>query len=169
MVLGMDDLVKRLIYFGQQHKGPIVKLKTSLRNHMEQVGNTKIPKFSKSCMDQVMDKVPGKSLPVTRNSQGMRLPQAGYHAQLIVVVSYENWRTSPTKSIGVNPFWVSSIFNFVPIYYQFLSLRKYVKWMYKDRLFSSMMEALMMLSSRNPDGYEKIGAMRAEGDTQSCK
>jgi hypothetical protein len=41
--------------------------------------------------------------------------------------------------------------------------------MYKDRLFSSMMEALMMLSSRNPDGYEKIGAMRAEGDTQSCK
>jgi hypothetical protein len=90
MVLGMDDLVKGLIYFGQQHKGPIVKLKTSLRNHMEQVGNTKIPKFSKSCMDQVMEEVPGKSLPVTRNSQGMRLPQVGYHAQLIVVVSYEN-------------------------------------------------------------------------------
>ncbi len=57
---------------------------------MEQVGNTKIPKFSKSCMDQVMEEVPGESLPVTRNSQGMRSPQAGYHAQLIVVVSYEN-------------------------------------------------------------------------------
>jgi hypothetical protein len=90
MVLGMGELIKGLIYFGQQHKGPIVKLKTSLRNHMEQVGNTNIPKFSKSCMDQVMDEVIGESLLVIRNSQGMRSPQAGYHAQLTVVVSYEN-------------------------------------------------------------------------------
>jgi hypothetical protein len=37
--------------------------------------------------------------------------------------------------------------------------------MYKDRLFSSMIEALMMFSSRNQDGYGKIGPMRAEGDT----
>ncbi len=127
MVLGMDDLVKGLIFFGQQHKGPIVKLKTSLRNHMEQVGNTKILKFSKSCMDQVMDKVPGKSLPVTRNSQGMRLPQAGYHAQLIVVVNYENRRTSPTKSIGVNPILSMGHFLFCTYLLSFLSLRKYLK------------------------------------------
>jgi hypothetical protein len=34
-------------------------------------------------------------------------------------------------------------------------------------LFSSMMETLMMFSSRNQDGYEKIGPMKVEGDTQS--
>jgi len=88
MVLGMGDLIKGLIYFGQQHKGPIVKLETSLRNHMEQVGNTKIPKFSKSCMDQIMDEVPGESLPVTRNSQGMilpRLPPVANHLKLVTM------------------------------------------------------------------------------------
>jgi hypothetical protein len=88
MVLGMGDLIKGLLYFGQQHKGPIIKLKTSLRNHMEQVGNTKIPKFSKSCLDQVMDKVPGESLLVTRNSQGMRwprLPPVANHLKLVTM------------------------------------------------------------------------------------
>jgi hypothetical protein len=90
MVLGMGDLIKGLIYFGQQHKGTIVKLKTSLMNHKEQVGNTKIPKFSKSCMDQVMYKVPGESLQVTRNSQGMRLPRLPPVANHLKLVTMHN-------------------------------------------------------------------------------
>jgi hypothetical protein len=91
MVLGMGDLIKGLIYFGQQqHKDPIVKLKTSLRNHMEQVGNTKIPKFSKSCMDQVMDKVVVDALLVTRNSQGMRSPRLPLVANHLKLVTMHN-------------------------------------------------------------------------------